>query len=55
MEIIDEKEMMGRHSLAHVLAKAVLRLYPEAKLTIGPAISDGFYYDFDVPTNFSQD
>lgn len=51
-EILDEKEMMGRHSLAHVLAKAVLKLYPNAKLTIGPAISDGLYYDFDVETPF---
>lgn len=51
-EILDEKEMMGRHSLAHVLAKAVLKLYPNAKLTIGPAIADGLYYDFDVETPF---
>jgi len=37
-----------RHSLSHVLAQAVLRLYPGAKLTIGPAIENGFYYDFDL-------
>ncbi|MBI3290845.1 threonine--tRNA ligase [Candidatus Falkowbacteria bacterium] len=37
-----------RHSASHVLAQAVLELYPEAKLTIGPAIEDGFYYDFDL-------
>src|SRR3989338_6094296 len=36
-----------RHSLAHVLAAAVLELRPEAKLGIGPAIENGFYYDFD--------
>lgn len=36
-----------RHSLAHLLAAAVLELYPQAKRTIGPAIDDGFYYDFD--------
>ena len=54
-KIVDEKEMMGRHSLAHVLAKAVLKLFPDAKLTIGPAIEDGFYYDFDVPTAFAQE
>ncbi|MCB9813529.1 MAG: threonine--tRNA ligase [Pseudomonadales bacterium] len=36
-----------RHSAAHLLAAAVLELYPEAKPTIGPAIDDGFYYDFD--------
>jgi threonyl-tRNA synthetase len=36
-----------RHSLAHLLAGAVLKLYPDAKLTLGPAVSDGFYYDID--------
>ncbi|MFW5782519.1 MAG: threonine--tRNA ligase [Candidatus Muiribacteriaceae bacterium] len=40
---------MIRHSLSHVLADAVQHLYPEAKLGIGPAIDDGFYYDFDIP------
>lgn len=38
-----------RHSLAHILAAAVLRIFPEAKLGIGPVIEDGFYYDFDLP------
>jgi threonyl-tRNA synthetase len=38
-----------RHSTAHVMASAVLELFPEAKLGIGPAIKDGFYYDFDLP------
>jgi len=37
-----------RHSLAHILAQAVLELYPNAKLAIGPAIKNGFYYDFDL-------
>ena len=37
-----------RHSLAHLLAATVLQLYPEAKNTIGPAIDNGFYYDFDL-------
>ena len=37
-----------RHSLAHLLAAAVLQLYPEAKNTIGPAVDNGFYYDFDL-------
>src|ERR687896_1794468 len=44
-----------RHSTAHVLAQAVLRLYPEAKYAIGPPIEDGFYYDFDVPTPFTPE
>ena len=40
-----------RHSLAHLLAAAVLEIYPEAKNTIGPAIDNGFYYDFEFPKN----
>ncbi|WP_460293097.1 threonine--tRNA ligase [Clostridium tertium] len=44
-----------RHSVSHVLAYAVKRLYPNAKLAIGPAINDGFYYDFDVENSFSSD
>jgi threonyl-tRNA synthetase len=43
-----------RHSAAHVMADAVKRLFPEAKITIGPAIETGFYYDFDVPQPFSD-
>ncbi|MEY3977982.1 MAG: hypothetical protein RLZZ284_838, partial [Actinomycetota bacterium] len=38
-----------RHSTAHVMAQAVLQLFPGAKFTIGPAIEDGFYYDFELP------
>ncbi len=54
----DEKLHIMRHSLAHVLAKAIVSLYPDAKLTIGPAIDDGCYYDIDLlaplsPDNFS--
>ena len=44
-----------RHSAAHVLAQAVKRLYPATKLTIGPAIDNGFYYDFDSETPFTAD
>ena len=44
-----------RHTASHVLAQAVRRLYPEAKLAIGPAIDDGFYYDFDTPEPFTPD
>ncbi len=43
-----------RHSAAHVMALAVKRLFPDALVTIGPAIDNGFYYDFDVPTPFTQ-
>ena len=44
-----------RHTASHVLAHAVKRLYPGAKLAIGPAIENGFYYDFDVDTPFTRE
>lgn len=44
-----------RHTASHVLAAAVKRLYPEVKLTIGPAIANGFYYDFDSDVAFTPD
>lgn len=44
-----------RHTAAHILAQAVKRLYPDAKCTIGPAIDDGFYYDFDMPSLTRED
>jgi threonyl-tRNA synthetase len=44
-----------RHSAAHVMAEAVLRVFPEAKLGIGPAIADGFYYDFELPRPATPD
>ena len=43
-----------RHSLAHLLAAAVLELYPETKVTIGPVIENGFYYDFDLKSPISD-
>jgi threonyl-tRNA synthetase len=42
---MDEKLQNIRHTLAHLLAAAVLESYPKAKLTLGPAIDNGFYYD----------
>jgi threonyl-tRNA synthetase len=53
----DEGRDVLRHSTAHVLAQAVLRLWPGARYAIGPAIADGFYYDFDLPhgARFSDD
>ncbi|MBQ3022714.1 MAG: threonine--tRNA ligase [Clostridia bacterium] len=44
-----------RHSASHVMAQAVKRLFPEVKLAIGPAIDDGFYYDFDTPAPFTAE
>ena len=44
-----------RHTASHVMAQAVKRLFPEAKLAIGPAIDDGFYYDFDVAEPFKPE
>jgi threonyl-tRNA synthetase len=55
----ERREMDGlsriRHSCAHVLATAVLRIWPEAKLDIGPPTDEGFYYDFDLEHRFTPD
>src|SRR5438067_850928 len=53
----DEGRSVLRHSTAHVLAQAVLDLWPGAKFAIGPPIEDGFYYDFDLPggARFTED
>ncbi|MBI2299807.1 MAG: threonine--tRNA ligase [Armatimonadetes bacterium] len=52
----DEGKLVYRHSSAHVLAQAVQALFPEAQVTIGPALEDGrFYYDFDMPRPFTPD
>jgi threonyl-tRNA synthetase len=51
----DEGKQVYRHSASHVMAQAVLELFPGTKLAIGPATADGFYYDFDSPTAFSDE
>ena len=53
----DEGRHVLRHSTAHVMAQAVIQLFPGAKYSIGPAITDGFYYDFELPgtRTFSDD
>jgi len=48
----NEGKEVYRHTASHIMAQAVKRLFPEVKLTIGPAIEDGFYYDFDSPRPF---
>jgi len=50
----DEKLQNQRHTLAHLLASAVLEIYPDTKATIGPAIDNGFYYDFDFSAPISD-
>ncbi len=50
-----EAREVYRHTAAHVMAHAVKRLFPEAKFGIGPAIEDGFYYDFDIGGNLTED
>ena len=50
-----EKLEIMRHSAAHVLAEAVQSIFPDAKFGIGPAIEDGFYYDFDLPRSLTTD
>ena len=44
-----------RHSLAHVMAQAVLEMFPNGKIAIGPPVEDGFYYDFDLPRSLTPD
>jgi threonyl-tRNA synthetase len=44
-----------RHSAAHVMAQAVVEMFPEAKYTIGPPVENGFYYDFDLPRNLTPE
>ena len=57
LQIITGKDVEGlevlRHSAAHLFAQAILRLYPEVKLTIGPVVENGFYYDLDSDRTFS--
>ena len=59
LEILTCKDAEGlrvlRHTASHVMAQAVKRLYPNTKLAIGPAIDDGFYYDFDREAPFSAE
>ncbi|HMN03002.1 threonine--tRNA ligase [Geobacter anodireducens] len=59
VEIITDKSADGldiiRHSTSHLMAQAVKQLFPTAKVTIGPAVETGFYYDFDVETPFSPE
>jgi threonyl-tRNA synthetase len=50
-----EKLEIMRHSASHVMAEAVQSLFPDAKFAIGPAIEDGFYYDFDLPRSLSPE
>ena len=51
----DDLLMRKRHSLAHLLGAALVALYPETKLAIGPAVDDGFYYDAELPLSLSVD
>ncbi len=59
LEILTFEDEYGRwafrHTASHILAQAVKRLFPDTKLAIGPAVDDGFYYDFDTPNNFTPD
>ena len=57
MSKIDKFEKLAviRHSMSHVMASAVLEMFPEAQIAIGPAIENGFYYDFDLPRPLTED
>ena len=52
---MDEQLQTLRHSASHVMAQAIKRLWPDVKLAIGPAIDNGFYYDFDTEHTFTND
>lgn len=55
-EIYEDSQLYKiRHSVAHVMAEAMLERFPEAKIAIGPPIEDGFYYDFDLPKTIGDD
>ncbi len=51
----EEGQRAYRHTAAHIMAQAVKRLYPNAKLAIGPAIDNGFYYDFEIEGGLKDD
>jgi threonyl-tRNA synthetase len=59
LEIITDKHKLAnevvRHSAAHIMAQAVQEIWPDVKVTIGPVVESGFYYDFDSPRPFSPD
>lgn len=54
MDLINQEEVL-RHTAAHIMAQAVLRLWPETKIAIGPVIKNGFYYDFDLEHRFTPE
>ena len=54
-EELADRRFRIRHSAAHVLADAVMEMFPEAKYAIGPPVEDGFYYDFDLPRPFTPE
>ncbi|MBI4187875.1 MAG: threonine--tRNA ligase [Chloroflexi bacterium] len=57
VELADKEEKLNvmRHSAAHVMAEAVQSIFPDARFAIGPAIDNGFYYDFDLPRSLTPD
>ena len=55
VEEAEDELSVIRHTASHVMAQAVQRLYPGTRLAIGPAIKDGFYYDFDKEGGFSPE
>lgn len=52
---VDDKLSRVRHSMSHVMAEAVLQMFPSAQIAIGPAIENGFYYDFDLPRSLTAE
>src|SRR5581483_7722239 len=52
---MDERLYRQRHSAAHMMAKAVVDMFPDAKVAIGPPVENGFYYEFDLPRSLTPD
>ncbi|HEY8685223.1 MAG TPA: threonine--tRNA ligase, partial [Chloroflexota bacterium] len=52
---MDDQLYRMRHSAAHMMAKAVVDMFPDAKIAIGPPVENGFYYDFDLPRSLTTE
>ena len=54
-KLTEDAQNIMRHDMAHIMAEAVISLFPNAEPTIGPFIKNGFYYDFDIERNLNED
>ena len=54
-KLTEDAQNIMRHDMAHIMAEAVISLFPKAEPTIGPFIKNGFYYDFDIERNLNEE